>query len=146
VAERIEGKVAQIMTAQDLVINRGSLDGVEIGQRYAILSPKGQDIKDPDTNEVLDSVELAKTFVKIVSVRPRIAVGRTFRTIKGSRGALNMSAIFNGSEDRQETLRTAEHRAQQDLSAEESYVKIGDPAVQVLGKSFPAVETDIYDR
>ncbi|RFA11986.1 hypothetical protein B7R21_11675 [Subtercola boreus] len=141
--DRIEGKVAQILTEQDLVINRGSLQGVRIGMRFAILSPRGADIKDPDTGEILDSVELAKTFVKIVDVKPKVAVGRTFRTIK-SRGT-SISALgfaFGTGEDRQETLRTSERRLQQDLSPSDSYVKIGDPAVQVIGDSFAGLEWD----
>jgi hypothetical protein len=78
-ANRIEGQVAQILTSQQLVINRGESDGVEVGMRFAILTPKGADVKDPNTGEILGSIEVAKTFVKIIGAKDRLSVGRTFR-------------------------------------------------------------------
>jgi hypothetical protein len=50
----IRAQVAQVLNSTDLAINRGSKDGVEVGMRFAILSDRGADIKDPVTGEVLD--------------------------------------------------------------------------------------------
>lgn len=137
---RIEAKVAQLLSERELVINRGSDAGVEIGMRFAILRPRGADIKDPDTGEVLDSVEVPKTFVKIVQVKPRLAVGRTFRTIKGRPPA--MGSLFNATPDQTETLRIQPGQSVLDLEPKDSLVKIGDPAVQVTGRYFPGMNED----
>ncbi|MFF1571350.1 hypothetical protein ACFVWR_01280 [Leifsonia sp. NPDC058292] len=48
----IHAKVAQLLTSTDLVINRGSEDGVEVGMKFAVMDPLGRDIKDPETGDV----------------------------------------------------------------------------------------------
>jgi len=137
--ERIEGKVAQLLTDRELVINRGAEDGVEAGMRFAILVPSGTDIRDPDTGEILGSVELAKTYVKVVSVMPKVAVAKTFRTIRGTGSYGGVLGMINGTPDRDETLRSDQAFVAQELDAADSLVKIGDPAVQVAGEAIPSI-------
>ena len=79
-ADRIGSRVAQILTARELVINRGTVEGVAVGMRFAVLNRRGTDIRDPDTGDVLGSVELEKVLVKVVRVDEHLAVARTFRT------------------------------------------------------------------
>jgi hypothetical protein len=130
--DRIEGKVAQLLDTQSLVINRGSENGVQVGMRFAILNPRGAEVRDPDTNEVIGSVELDKVIVKVVRVEPRLAVARTFRTFRTS-GLFSMPSI---SGVRRETLRTDQTTYREELDPKDSYVKVGDPAVQVIGDEF----------
>lgn len=138
--QRIEARVAQVMTARDLVLNKGSEDGVTVGMRFAILNRKGADIRDPDTDEILGSVELPKTFVKVVSTKPRLSIARTFREFKVPGGSLWAMSAFSGLANpprtEVETLKTDEARLQDELDEHESYVKIGDPAVQMVGEEF----------
>lgn len=141
-AERIQAKVAQILTARDLVLNKGSTEGVRDGMRFAVLYRKGADVKDPDTGEVLGSVDLPKTFVKVVAVKEHLCVARTFREFR-SRGSsvwsvLAASTALSGAapKTRVETLKTDEARLKDDLDEQESYVKIGDPAIQMLDEEF----------
>jgi hypothetical protein len=141
VAERIQAKVAQILTARDLVLNKGSSEGVTVGMRFAVLNRKGADVKDPDTGEVLGSVELPKTFVKVVAVKEHLCIARTFREFKSGGGPLwSLMAATSLSaappQTRVETLKTDEARLKDELDEKESYVKIGDPAVQMLGEEF----------
>jgi len=134
--KRIEARVAEILNARELVLNKGEADGVKVGMRFAILNRKGADIRDPETNEVLGSVEVEKALVKIVRVHDQLSVGRTFRTISfgGVLGAL--SGLTATSRNVPETLKTDERTFQQELDESESYVKRGDPAVQIVGEEF----------
>src|SRR5262249_52570621 len=75
----IRGKVAQILNSRNLVINVGSRDGVVVGMYFDVLDPKGEDIKDPDTGEVLGSVERPKVRVQIVQVQERLSVASTYK-------------------------------------------------------------------
>lgn len=147
-SERIEAMVAQIMNARDLVLNKGSEDGVDVGMRFAILNRKGADIKDPETDEVLGSVELPKTFVKVVSTKPRLSIARTFREFRVPGGSLwpmsALSGLTNPPRTKVETLMTDEARLQDELDEHESFVKIGDPAVQMVGEEFSGA-ADIED-
>ncbi len=134
--DRIRGKVAAILTLSELVINRGSADGVQIGMQFAVLNSQGIDVKDPDTGEVLGSTEIVKTVVKIVRYRRRAPVSRP-DVPHDSReaGALDSFAMgaltgMTGTPDRVETLETSQATLKQELSQEDSFVKIGDPVVQ----------------
>ncbi|UOE43087.1 hypothetical protein [Agromyces larvae] len=131
----IEAKVARVLNTTDVALNKGSDAGVEVGMRFAILSDKGEDIRDPDTKEVLDSIQIAKTLVKIVSVTPRLSVGRTFRTIE----SVGFNRMLFGETKRHESLRSDESRVQQELDPNESLVKVGDKAVQYVGERFPGI-------
>ena len=139
--QRIEGKVARVLTARDLVLNRGQVDGVIVGMRFAILNRKGADIKDPDSGETLGSIELPKTFVKVVSVKDHLAVARTFREFRTKGGPLwNIGALGpvldNPPQTRVETLKTDETLVEEEISDTDSYVKIGDPAVEIVDEEF----------
>lgn len=130
----IEGVVAEILTMRELVINRGSEDGVTVGMRFAILNSKGPDIKDPETGKSLGSVELEKTVVKIVRVQEHLSVGRTFRTFKTA--GIDLNWILPQSRTEVEGLETDGMRLKDKLGIKDSFVKIGDKAVLYTGDEY----------
>src|SRR5689334_22284941 len=102
---RIEGRVVAVLSERELVLNVGSDDGVEIGMKFVILNSKGINLTDPVTGEDLGTVEVPKTLVKVVRLTgSRLSVGRTFRTVKGSRGLFSSVSGITGTPDRPETL------------------------------------------
>jgi hypothetical protein len=132
--QRIEGKVAQVLNVRELVINKGSEHGVTRGMVFAVLNRQGVRILDPETEEELGSVEIPKVLVKAVRVEPLLAVARTFvehRQVIGGSGFSNMFAPRKEYVE-VETLRLSEKPYHEELAEEQSYVKIGDPIVQVL--------------
>lgn len=137
--EPIRGKVAQILNSRELVINAGSNSGVAIGMRFEVMDAKGQDIKDPATGELLGSLERPKVKVEVSKVQERLSVASTYKneTVNVGGGGLvvssSLSQLFMPAkyETRYETLKT-EEKTWEDLDEEDSYVKIGDPVVQVL--------------
>jgi len=97
---------------------------------FAVLDAKLEDIKDPETGEVLGSIERPKTHVKVVSLEPGLSIARTFRVIRGRPGSFGaglspLAAMFAGTPDRVETLKTTE-ATWEDLDESESLVKTGD--------------------
>ncbi|MCJ0700247.1 hypothetical protein FRIG_03710 [Frigoribacterium faeni] len=137
VSTPIRAKVAQLLTSTDLVINRGSEDGVDVGMKFAVLDPIGRDIKDPESGEVIGSVAIAKTVLKVVRVEPRLAVVRTFRTKSG----ISFAAMAGLSGDRSETLRSDERRLQQMLDEKDSKVNVADVVESYTGE-FPGMVLD----
>lgn len=135
---RIRGKVAAILSRRELILNVGSADDVEIGQRFVILNKQGVDVVDPDTKEVLGTVEVPKTVVKVVRVDgSHLSVGRTFRTIAGSPGLLGAMPNFAGTPSKTETLAIeAGSSLRAELSEADSYVKIGDIALSTEGDEY----------
>lgn len=56
-----------------LVINRGSDDGVEIGDRYIVFGLSGEEIFDPDTGDSLGNLELVRGRGVVVHVQPKMS-------------------------------------------------------------------------
>lgn len=135
----IRGKVARILDARQLVINVGSADGVVVGMYFDVLDPKGEDIKDPDTGEVLGSIERPKVRVQVIKTLERLSVASTFRKREvnvGGKGIIpsqSLADMFLPPKlvTKYETLKTTE-KTWEDLDESESFVKTGDPVVQVL--------------
>lgn len=135
----IRGKVAMVLNSREVALNIGSNVGVEIGMIFNIMSQKLEDITDPDTGDVLGSVERPKVRVKVVDVQEKLSVASTYRTKSvnvGGTGQLAFGSVARALsppkwEKRTETLKTDE-AAWQEMDEMVSYVKTGDPVVQVL--------------
>jgi hypothetical protein len=159
----IEGRVARILNLRELAINRGALDGVEVGMIFDVLDPKAEGISDPETGELLGSVYRPKVQVKVFAVEDRLALARTFKFTRvnlGGAGALGgLRSVLEPPNwvERHETLKTMES-TWQDLDESESIVKTGDPVVEaevVEGETeapgsrtleHPAAELDLATR
>jgi hypothetical protein len=138
----IRGKVARILNSRELAMNVGSKDGVAVGMKFDVLEPKGEEIKDPDTGEVLGSLSRPKVRVRVKSVQDRLSVAETFREHEINVGGVGpkIGETLGGLSDllrppkyvkKIETLKTTE-KTWEDLEEQESYVKTGDPVVQVI--------------
>jgi hypothetical protein len=137
--EPIRGRVARILNAREVALNIGSRDGVQVGMHFDILDPKGQDIHDPDTRELLGSIERPKIRVEVKEVEERLSVASTLRSRKENIGGVGTMAdlgrLFQPPHwvTVYETFKSDEH-AWEDLDEKDSLVKTGDPVVQVTSK------------
>lgn len=141
-SEKIRAKVARILNSREIVITAGASNGVLVGMFFDVMDPKGEDVTDPDTGEVLGSIERPKVRVQVTQVQDRIAVASTYKKQKVNVGGAG-SGLFSdlGAVSRAlmppkyvtkyETLKTDE-KTWEDLDEEQSYVKTGDPVVQVI--------------
>lgn len=137
-SESIRGKVARVLNSREIALSVGSSDGVVVGMYFDVMDPKGEDITDPDTGKVLGSIERPKVRVQITKVQEKLSVASTYRKTKKNVGG-SMSDFGSLSRvlmppkwvTKYETLKT-EEKTWEDLDEEQSYVKIGDPIVQVI--------------
>ena len=138
-ADLIRGKVARILNAREVAINLGLEDGVTEGMYFDVMDTGCQDIIDPDTMEVLGSIERPKVRVKATVVNPKVSIVATYKTKEvnvGGSSSLSLVGLSNMFmppkwETRYETLRKGQN-TWEDLDAKDSYVKVGDPVVQVV--------------
>lgn len=77
---RIDGKVAQVLSNRQIVINAGRRDGVELGMRFAVLASEPLEIRDPESHEILGKVDREKFRVNVVEVEDRLATCQTYET------------------------------------------------------------------
>ncbi len=148
-AAPIRGKVAAIVSNRAIAVNRGSADGVTVGTRFAVLYPTSStlEITDPETGELLGSVDVPKVMVKVFRVAAaHLCVARTYRRIPGKPAGLSAFARVVGAADpfgrpavpdAYESLSIDDNmRIDRRIDPNESFVEIGDPAVQVIGDEF----------
>ncbi len=96
-------------------------------------------LKDPDTGESLGSLAREKIRIRIVEVQPRFSIGKTYETYVVNVGGTAAGMIFGAlgqSVPRQEVTRVRTLRLDNSISLapmneEDSFVKVGDPVVQV---------------
>jgi hypothetical protein len=139
-SDLIRAKVARVLNSREIAINVGKDHGVVVGMLFDVMNPKGEDIKDPDTGEVLGSLLRPKVRVKVTQVQDKLAVASTYKkkrvntggnfTLGADIGAFSRALMPPKYEERYETLKTDE-QTWEDLDEEESFVKTGDPVVQV---------------
>lgn len=144
-SDLIKSKVARVLDSREIAIAAGSQQGVKIGMYFDVLDPKGEDILDPDTGDVLGSINRPKVRVKITQVQQRLSVASTFKKVKinvggtndefekllASIGPLSRALMPREYVTKYQTLKTDE-KTWEDLDEEESYVKKGDPVIQVV--------------
>ena len=131
--KRIRGKVARVLNSQEVAINKGREDGVRLRMIFSILSTKGAEITDPETGELLGSVDVEKTRVKVTIVEERLSVASTFRTTRTNVGGtgLGIGNLFQPPkwETRVESLELDE-TSKVELSESQTFVRTGDPVIQ----------------
>lgn len=143
----IRGKVARLLNAREIVINKGTTDGVVVGMYFDVMDVNEADIVDPDTGESLGSIERSKISVKIIHVQEKLSVAATYRSERvnlGGSGVDLEAAIGLGPVARAlmppkwvTKYETFEIRGDSLTPFEEknSLVKIGDPVVQIIKTS-----------
>ncbi len=140
----IRGKVAKVLNAREIVINAGTTDGVTVGTYFDVMDIHGEEIRDPDTNEVLGSLERPKVRVRVTYAQENLSVATTPRSngvntdfVVGladlaipTLGPVARSLIGTPQKPYAQLQKAAE--TTDELDEEDSRVQIGDPVVQVL--------------
>ncbi|WP_271396279.1 hypothetical protein [Neomicrococcus lactis] len=130
--KKLSGLVAEIVSNREIILNKGSKDGVREGMYFNVLDPSSVGIKDPVTGEDLGGIKRIKITVVAVEVAERITLAQTFRT-----RSVNVGGHFGGMDaidmlrppkfvERVETLRL-DPKGPKPLGPSESVVVKGDP-------------------
>ena len=134
--ELIRGKVAQVLNEREIAINVGTEHGVYLGMYFDVIDTQDEEIKDPDTGEVLGSIERAKVKVQVTHVQEKLSVATTYQVERmniereGTYGPFTNFLMPPKWVEKYETLRIRD-KGWSPLREIDSYVKVGDPVVQV---------------
>lgn len=77
----MEAKVIKIISDTQIVLSVGTQHGVVEGDLFKIIDKKGEEVIDPDTLEVLGTLDIPKATVKVTHVYPRMCVCTNNETI-----------------------------------------------------------------
>ena len=67
-----------MLNKHEIAINVGTENGVTVGLYFNVMDTHDE-IRDPDTNEVLGSLERPKVRVKIIHVQEKLSLATTYR-------------------------------------------------------------------
>ena len=71
--EKIEGKVARILDEYSIVINVGRDNGVVDGMVFVVFVQSDDEVKDPDSGEVLGKLENIKEHIFVAHVQDKFS-------------------------------------------------------------------------
>lgn len=124
----LTGAVAKVASNRTVVLNRGSEDGVQLGDRFQILSKDGEKIIDPETQEVLQEIPYEKARVEVEELYERASVAKTYETRftgGGLTASASLSELFGPRREVYKTFDaeiTPEKETDKDMT-----VRLGDP-------------------
>ena len=128
--EKIQGKVAAILNTREVAFNIGEAHGVKYRMLFDIFPKSKENVKDPDSKELIGVIYRPKVRVRVESVDQKYSIARTYRT-KSRQSGINFWANLQIDTDSEpETLKKSDAEFE-DLHEFESYVSIGDPVEQV---------------
>lgn len=96
---RSKGKiaVASILGSDRVVINRGTQDGVRVGQTYLVYELSDKEVVDPTTGESLGLLEIPKGTGKVVHAQDLMSTLESDKELTNNQSVTGMltSEIFN---------------------------------------------------
>ncbi len=151
----IRGTVARVLNTREIAINLGTEHGITIGMYFDVMDAEESDIIDPNTKEMLGSIERPKIRMKITHIEEKLSVASTYKSEcvnvggTGTKYSAVLKDALNNTSlpltpprwvKKYETLEKTEETPTP-LDEKDSKVKTGDPVVQV----FEADETEQED-
>ena len=92
--EPIIGKIAKIQDKYRVIINKGAEDGVTKNMKFYAYE-EGEEIIDPDTNNIIEREEILKAHLNVIHVQEKISTPiRKIREIPRQRQ--NMATMYKG--------------------------------------------------
>jgi hypothetical protein len=68
------GQVAVLLSDEELIINRGSANGLIKDMIFSVLDARAQNVPDPQTGESLGSIEVVKVRVRLTRVEEKLSI------------------------------------------------------------------------
>ena len=139
--EPIRGKIARVFSAQEVALNVGTAKGVTVGMCFDVMDA-GEDINDPDTGEVLGSIERPKVRVEITHAQEKLSVAKThqrFFVYIDESAQLRIPAFGPVARALMPPSWVKKYEGLQKIEGtsntpnkENNHLQIGDPVVQVI--------------
>ncbi len=131
--EPIRGKVAAVLNEREIALNIGSAKGVFVGMYFDVMSLESGDIRDPDTGEVLGSIERPKVRVRVTEVQENFSVAsdlpEEFMAVNPFALGPFARALMPSGWLKKYKLPSPSFHSFEELDI---YVEVGDPVRQVL--------------
>ncbi len=131
-------RVAAVLNDREIALTAGTNAGLQVGDTLRIIDGSGQQVRDPDTGEVLGEIVATKAVVRVYEAQERFSLARTFRSRRVNVGGAGVGAftkLFEAPryETRVETLRRDPSKGLPLADPDESLVEVGDIAEKVEG-------------
>ena len=133
----IRGKIAYVLDNGDIVINVGAAHGVHRGMYFDVIDDHKLDIRDPDTKEVIGSLEISKIKVEVIDTQEKISVATPHLSLKKrAKGVYRVSTPL-GPFARSLMPDSWVTEDAISWSGKNSDVEVGNSVVQFIGEIYP---------
>src|SRR5699024_13033 len=105
--ENKEFKIVKILDEYNVVINAGLSHGLKQGDQFQILDKEGSDVIDPDTQEVIGTLDLIKATVEVTELQEKMCICSSRHTIKPN-SLLSSTALSVGINSITDSLKFSE--------------------------------------
>ena len=129
----IRGKVARVLNKHEIAVNVGTAHGVAVGMYFDVIDAHELDIKNPDTGEVLGSIERGKIRVKIIYTQEKLSVAAAHPYLSARQMASSGYRSSRPLGPFAQSLISPETK--ESSKKEYSYANIGDAVAQVIEES-----------
>ncbi|MGP6173648.1 hypothetical protein [Corynebacterium sp. A21] len=92
-ATEIRGAVAKILSDQELVINKGTNDGIKEGDYVAVLPFAPETVEDPVSGDELGHLYRFKAALRVTQVSASLAIASTYKLRSVKVGGQGMGAL-----------------------------------------------------
>ncbi|GAA1780721.1 hypothetical protein [Streptomonospora arabica] len=122
-SEGLSGRIVRIVSNQEVLINKGTDDGVSVGEIFVVISSETEEVKDEATDEVLGKIRKVKIPLKVTEASERMSLLHTYRTVSVNVGGegLGLGRMFAAPK-----WETQDEEINTDAEFAEDYVEVGD--------------------
>lgn len=112
-----EIKIAKIISTTELVINAGSKQNINVGDKFQIIDKVGSEpVMDPDTGKSLGTLDIIKGMVEVTAVYPNMSIVQSER---------NINPLLQSSMGVTQSLTS--YQVRKDLNVDKSQITGGAP-------------------
>ncbi|WP_279096061.1 hypothetical protein [Lactobacillus taiwanensis] len=117
-SENKEFRVAKIINDKSLIVTAGDKDGIKIGDQMEIVDKSSDiEVKDPETGEILGTLDATKGTVEVTKVFPHMSIVEPpKRTVPGLTAAATLNHGFSIQESLNRMM--TEHVVQDSLNVD----------------------------
>lgn len=140
--DQVEGQVARILSSQELVLNKGTADGIVEGQYIAILPDGPEVLKDPVTGTVIGQLSHFKAALRVEQASENFSIAATYKMHSVNIGGRGMGG-FRWNLEPQKWVDRVESFEFEDNSVDENEIEV---SVVRVGDNFMSVDKAVADR
>lgn len=91
----ISGKIARVLSNQDVVLNRGQQHGISVGDYVGVIDDDDSIVENPEDGTEIGGLVSFKVSLRVTQVSESLSIASTYRVQQVNRGGLGLGTAPN---------------------------------------------------